>query len=68
MKRLALFAAVFSLAACRGDANVETTDTTTPTMAPAPAPITTDTMGFGMDTLGRDTLMRDTTMVPPVTP
>jgi hypothetical protein len=70
MKRLALVAAVFSLAACAGDNRTELTDTTTPTMAPAPAPIMTDTMGMGMmDTTARfDTLGRDTMLVPPVTP
>lgn len=49
MKRIALVAAIFAVAACGGADTTPATDTTTPTMAPA-----ADT-GMRMDTLVADT-------------
>lgn len=63
MKRIALVAAVFTLAACgpRDSDDRTTIDTGAPALMPAPV----DTA----DTLGRDTLGRDTTTAtPPTTP
>lgn len=57
MKRLALVAAIFAVAAC-SKGETPATDTTTPAMAPAPA---TDT-GMAMDTsMKMDTTKTDTT-------
>lgn len=50
MKRLALVAAVFVIAACTANDADDAADTTTQ-VAPAPAPA---------DTMMRDTMMRDT--------
>ena len=47
MKRLALVAAVFALAACSTEKNEPATDTAAPAMAPAPA--TTDTAAMRTD-------------------
>jgi hypothetical protein len=56
MKRLALVAAVFALAACSTKEETPAADTAAPAMTPAPAPAPTDT-GMKMDT----TMKRDTT-------
>lgn len=71
MKRLALVAAVFALAACSTKEQAPATDTTTPAMTPAPAvtpaPATMDT-GMKMDsTMKHDSTMKmpgDTTKKP----
>lgn len=54
MKRLALVAAVFVIAACTANDADDAADTTTQ-VAPAPAPA---------DTMMRDTMMRDTMRTP----
>jgi hypothetical protein len=51
MKRIALVAAIFAVAACTKTESTPATDTTTPAMAPAPA---TDT-GMKMDSAAMDT-------------
>lgn len=55
MKRLALVAAVFALAACSTKEETPAADTAAPAMTPAPAPA-------AMDTTMRDTTMMDSTM------
>ena len=68
MKRLALVAAVFALAACSTKEQAPAADTTTPAMTPAPAatPAPTDT-GMKMDsTMKHDSMATpaDTTKKP----
>jgi uncharacterized lipoprotein YajG len=62
MKRLALVAAVFALAACSTKEQAPAADTTTPAMTPAPAatPAPTDT-GMKMDS----TMKHDSTAAAP---
>ena len=67
MKRLALVASVFVLAACSAK-DTATTDSTAAAMAPAPAPAATMPMDTGMkaDTgmMKTDTMKSDTTKHP----
>jgi len=57
MKRLALVAAIFAVAACSKGEEMPATDTTTPAMAPAPAADT----GMKMDSMKMDSMKMDTT-------
>lgn len=58
MKRIALVAAIFAVAACSKADETPAMDTTTPAMAPAPA--MTDT-GMKMDSMRMDSMKMDTT-------
>ena len=59
MKRLALVAAVFALAACSTKEQAPAADTTTPAMTPAPAATPADS-GMKMDS----TMKHDSTAMP----
>ncbi len=50
MKRLALVAAVFALAACSAKEQVPPADTTAPVMTPAPSTMPMDSAAMKMDT------------------